>query len=374
MKVYVQHYTNYLPSPVMKVGGTGPCPIRPTLHWSLLGVYPFKLETFFDFETGKNTIKKICTFLDCPTKYAIIEAVHRLSYKIIGGTPDDLYSFGEHEPSDESYIFIPTEEKNDSHKKLASTIIYYDGNIVDAVMHTSRQNKIPMVVDTCLMISQKYKHNIFDDGFTIDDYDKLEDISYRQFIDCILSNDISGKQLCNQYDDGTFTRNFKDNGIAVRYAKVNITHELKKSKISKYIYLDVKSNSPLMRYAVQINLVDLYKKSFFILFFNGGEFVKFDKLFKVYDIPVDLINKEHGYVLYKMETEIYNLITAINTKIKVDDVINIDEICDGYDKYLNEKLSLIPEIFRKNIEKFFSESAINHVNWFIRTLSERSSK
>lgn len=132
MRIYLQHYTNILPSPIMKVGGFGYYPLRPTLHWSLLGLLPLMNSRVVNVETGveKNTIY---TFSDKPCKYAIIEPIHKLSHKIIGGVPEDLYSLDEHEPSDESLIFIPKKEINIKHTYFSGIVVYYDGLLINAV-------------------------------------------------------------------------------------------------------------------------------------------------------------------------------------------------------------------------------------------------
>src|SRR5579872_5968123 len=129
--IYVQHLTNILPYPKMQVGGFARYKRRPTLHWSLLGLLLSLMSHELDIDTGKSN-KKYFNFEQNPTKYAIIESLHQISHKIIGGIPCDLYTLGEHIPSSKSYIFIPMSEKelynmSDYHGK----VVYYDGFILD---------------------------------------------------------------------------------------------------------------------------------------------------------------------------------------------------------------------------------------------------
>jgi hypothetical protein len=138
-QLFVKHLTDDLPNPTMQIGRNG----RTTLHWTLLGLDPdFGIREIKD--DGSVTTKD-SSLTNC--KYAIIERIDQLD--ILGGEPEDIFSFGPHNPSHHSYMIIPESERATTRfKKGRSKIAYYDDkrfSVKDAVLSLTEQKRLPIV-------------------------------------------------------------------------------------------------------------------------------------------------------------------------------------------------------------------------------------
>ena len=136
-KLYVRHITQCLPAPTMLVGGKSVDPgvekvkCRPTLHWSLLGFEPPMASIYVSQIDGKITSHQI-TFDEKKYRYAILEKLDVLGSKIIGGTPDDIYTLGTHTPSEHSYIIVPQNELTLIDKNIyKGKLISYDNEVIN---------------------------------------------------------------------------------------------------------------------------------------------------------------------------------------------------------------------------------------------------
>lgn len=226
-----------------------------------------------------------------------------------------------------------------------------------------------MVVDICLMMPDKNKFDIFANdnaNFTYNNYNKLKVIDHTKFIDTILSKDTLESSYSKTFSANLLYKNndsLKIDGT-INYSRISIiqTSLSKKSHATEYIYLDIKPSPTYLHHKFDMQLMYMcyYINSLFIIVFHNNKCISFNEIFEIYNIPFDLFNKRHNYVLGELENEITKLQIDMYHKIRSGNIINLkkeynlNKIC--YDRYLCNKLTLIPNKYRTELKEFFNKA------------------
>lgn len=406
--IYVQHLTNILPIPLMKVGGFYRYPYRPTLHWSLLGTHPLLREISIDLYNGKKTENNF-DFTNVSKKYAIIEPIHQISHKIIGGIPEDLYSLGEHIPSNESYIFIPINEQNiqyqyqnqqnndqqnnDQQNKhnipeyLMDKIIYYENNLIGAIKNHCMISNIPMVTDISLMLPLTNDNKYMMAINLKESLNKLNEfcnhsVGIDTFIDDVLSdntNHINNLDHSHYCTDFILTTHNDSIQILIDCKILNIIVDMIDNDryLQKHNYFNPITND-MNKEIVKRRLMMIYKETYFLIVFNNGSYIKFSDIFHKYNIPFDMFNTYHTTLL-KIEQKIMKIMINMLIRLRDSKFDTLEEShniiqneyktsMNIYTIYLNEKIHMIPDKFRNDIKFFFLKTADKFLSHFMRTL------